>query len=114
MKTRIIGIIALAGLMVGFAKPAEAHYRDRDVALRLGPAYVYFDGGFHRVDRRYRYGYRNRHRHFAYHRRNIRDRDLWYRGYDGRFYRYYDRRYWRSHDRWHHKKRHRGHRHRHW
>ena len=111
MKTGIIGIVAVAGLMLGLAEPAEAHYRDRDFALRLGPAYVYYGDGFYRVDRRYRQSYRNRHRHFANHRRSIRDRDLWHRCYDGRFYRYDDRRHWRLHERWH--KKHRRHRHRH-
>ena len=113
MKTGIIGIVAVAGLMVGMAEPAEAHYRDRDFALRLGPAYVYYGNGFHRVDRRYRHSVRNRHRHFANHRRYIRDRDLWHRCYDGRFYRYYDRRHWRLHDKWRYGKRRHGHRHRH-
>ena len=111
MKTGIIGIVALAGLTMGLAEPAEAHYRDRDIVLRLGPAYVYYGDGFHRVDRRYWRNHRIRHRHFAGHRRYIRDRDLWHRCFDGRWYRYYDRRHWRKHDKWRYGKKRRGYRH---
>lgn len=115
MKTKMIGIAALVGLTFGLATPAKAHYGGRDVTLRLGPAYVYYRDGFHRIDRHYRHGLRNRYRYFAAERRHFRDRDLWHRCFDGRWYPYFDRQHRRFHKKLRHTHRkHRGHRHTHW
>lgn len=114
MKTKIIGLAALAGLTFGFAEPADAHPGDWDIALHMGPAYVYYGNGFRRVDPGYRYGPKKRYRHFAGSRRHIRARDLWHRCFDGSWHPYYDRRHWRLHEKRHRAARkHRGHRHPH-
>lgn len=98
MKTKMIGFAALVGLMFGLATPAaNAHRGDSDIALRLGPAYVYYNDGYRRFDRNYRYAPRNRYGYYTAKRRYVRDRDLWHRCFDGRWYPYYDRQHLRFH-----------------
>jgi hypothetical protein len=108
MKTRMIMIAAVAGLMAMTANPAKAHDGARDFAFYLGPAYVRYRDGYHRIDRPYhrRDAYRHHHRNWIDHRRTA--SDLWHRCYDGRWYRYYDRKHRR-----HHERRGRGHKHGH-
>ena len=118
MKTTTIGLAALAGLFLTVAAPApaSAHPGDRDIRLRLSPAYVHRAERCYRVDRRLRQGWHHRYRYSAGKRRYLRDQELWHRCFDTRRFRHYDRKqrwYDDPYGHWHHKRR--GHRHyRHW
>lgn len=106
MKIGMITIAAGLGLLVMAPAPARADHGIIDIAFHLGPAYVRYRDGYHRVDRIRHYDVR-RHGYYRPYRHWRTAHDLWHRCHDGRWYRYYDRKHWRYHD-----KRGRGHKHR--
>lgn len=101
MKTGMIttfASIAALGVFGLAAAPAKADHGVIDVAFNIGPAYVRYHDGYHRVAR-VRPDYYGPRRH-AYRVRNRfhESRDLWHHCWDGRWYRYYDRKHWRKHE----------------
>ena len=108
MKTGMILMTAAVGMLALSTAPAKAHDPMVDVTFHLGPAYVMYRDGFHRVDRPMRRWHTLRRDHRWGHRHRFAANDLWHRCYDGRWYRYYDRKHLRFHE-----KRDRRHKHRH-
>lgn len=102
MEKHVIRIATIVGLVVAFAAPAHAHDADREVIVRLGPAYVHYDeyGRYerhrrHDRDRRHWRKYKKRHRKI--HHRAAHAHAKWHRYNDHRWDRYYDYDHWRLH-----------------
>lgn len=98
MKTRMMMITAAAGvLMATVAVPANAHDTGFDVALRVGPALVYYADGYRYYgpppryyhDRRYRYSHPGH--YWKARQRAERAHARWHRKHDRRGHRHYRR-----------------------